>query len=98
MFDDPPIGAHYGYPCRYTPTIMSGPVFRWGGDFEVSASRDGVMVQGPCPALHGHALRSFLALLALAGEAHELLRRVDRCRLTVAEVKHFLAERDGAAA
>lgn len=49
------VAVHHGYECRYYPTVMSGPVVRWtlpGGDgrWEVSASRDGVVLQGGSPA------------------------------------------------
>ena len=63
----PVIATHFGLECRWYPTVMDGPVFRWtypkkAGGFQVSASRNGVMV---C----GHS-----ATYADVGELCELLR------------------------
>lgn len=68
-----------GYPCEYTPTIQDGPVFRWGDEaFEVSASRNGVMISGHSPPLDQFAMRRFSGLLAVAEAVHLQLRRGDR--------------------
>ena len=88
MFDDPQdiVATVYGYACRYTPTIMSGAVLRFNLPhdrrplpFEVSASRDGVMVSGASPLMHerSHVLR-LAGVLALAHLVHEHLRAHDR--------------------
>lgn len=60
----------FGYELRYTHTIMSGPVLRWGDKFEVSASREGVMIQGYSDTLEVGDLPNLLKLIALAGHVH----------------------------
>lgn len=71
------IATHFAWPCRYTPTICDGPVIRWGdGDsadryrFEVSASRNGVMIHGSSGVfqVNGDTLDQFVSLLKLAKE------------------------------
>lgn len=64
------IGKHFGCECKYYPTVMDGPVVRWNwGDLEVSASRNGVMLQGNSPAMARDTLGTFKQLLQLAGQA-----------------------------
>lgn len=76
---DEPFATTHGYACRYTPTICDGPVFRWAmGRFEVSASREGVMVHGGGHLLTGAYLPGFLAVLALAERVYGVLARNDR--------------------
>jgi hypothetical protein len=73
------IATTHGYACRYTPTICDGPVFRWSqGRFEVSASRNGVMVHGGGFLLVGPYLDSFRRVLSLAERVHARLASDDR--------------------
>jgi len=77
------VATTHGYDCRYTPTIMSGPVYRWAPaghrtGFEVSASRDGVMLHGGSPCLGGDGLAALRAVLLLAERVHERLASDDR--------------------
>lgn len=77
------VATTHGYTCRYTPTIMSGPVYRWAPAghrflFELSASRDGVMLHGGSPCLSGDGLAALRAVLLLAGRVHERLASDDR--------------------
>lgn len=74
MFEPDVVGEFAGWVCHYTPTIMSGPVFRWSPKsdtarrFEVSASREGVMVQGGSPVMSGPTVFDFVQVLDLAGQ------------------------------
>lgn len=84
MDDKKPIATHYGYPCRYTPTIMDGPVIRWGRGypgFEVSASRNGVMTHGSSPTLTGGDIARLTKLLTFAERVHRDLYAIDANRL-----------------
>ena len=74
------VATTHGYACRYTPTIMSGPVFRWrcAFGFEVSASRDGVMFHGVSPCFGPSSLSDFRAVLTLAERVHCRLASDDR--------------------
>lgn len=74
------VATTHGYACRYTPTIMSGPVYRWRcpTGFEVSASRDGVMFHGPTPLFGPKGLAQLRAVLTLAERVHERLASDDR--------------------
>lgn len=79
MSDAEVIATTHGYACRYTPTICDGPVFRWGmGRFEVSASRNGVMVHGGGFLMTAVYLDSFRRLLNVAERVHNILARDDR--------------------
>lgn len=87
----------YYFECRYTPTIMSGPVFRWsppGSRFEVSASRDGVMVQGPCPCLTGDPLHRFLEITDFATTVHEWLASGKTAEETAQMIRGWYTEDD----
>ncbi len=64
---DQTLGSHYGYKYQYTPTIMDGPVIRWG---IVSASRNGVMLHNYNGKID---VPVFSKLLLLADETHRLL-------------------------
>lgn len=69
----------HGYACRYTPTICDGPVFRWAmGRFEVSASRNGVMIHGGGFLLSKAYLPGFRAVLDLAERVYGILASNDR--------------------
>jgi hypothetical protein len=77
------VGTFAGYECRYTPTVMDGPVFRWSRDhrrvsFEVSASRTGVMVHGPSPVLNSEGIARLVQLLSLAEDVYLILCNDDR--------------------
>lgn len=63
----------FGYACRYTHTVMDGPVFRWGNDFEVSASRNGVMVNGHSFCMKAAGVQNLENLLWLAESVHRQL-------------------------
>lgn len=59
-------------------TIMSGTVvrYRWAGErdrFEISASRDGVIVSGHSPHLKGIEVSDVVVVLERAGEWHKAL-------------------------
>lgn len=82
MFKPDIVATTHGWECRYTPTIMSGPVFRWSrgsatrGDLEVSAGREGVCVSG-----YGDPMKTagpFIAVVQLAERVHVHLDRNDR--------------------
>lgn len=79
MGDPEIVATNHGYACRYTPTIMDGPVFRWahGKDSQavVSASRNGVMTHGGGLILH---VGPFLAVVQLADRIAHVLNRNDR--------------------
>lgn len=84
--DDEIIAANYGVTCRYTPTIMDGPVFRWGnerGRDLVSASREGVMVNTGGRAW-GASLPRLVFIIQLAEQVYRLLdvndRNTDGCK------------------
>lgn len=64
-----------GHQLRLYHTIQSGPVFRWEGPyrFEVSASREGVMVQGHSACME--SVEPLVQLLKLAESAHQQLSR-----------------------
>lgn len=81
MLDAEVIATTAGYQCRYTPTVMSGPVFRWarpGDDFEVSASRDGVLLSGHGRILDETGIATLAYLLGVAQHAYHLLAANDR--------------------
>lgn len=49
--EKPPIATHFGWVCKYTPTVMDGPVIRWGheqryGRGEINAGREVVTCCG----------------------------------------------------
>jgi hypothetical protein len=73
------VATNSGYPCRYYPTALSGPVFRWAhpGDpeFGVSAGRDGVMLHGLSPRFTPETLSDLLDVLDLAGVVADNLGR-----------------------
>jgi hypothetical protein len=73
-----PFREDYGYPCRYTPTVCDGPVFRWGRDFEISASRNGVMVHGASWCMKNIVVDRLRCILAVALGVHEQLAENDR--------------------
>lgn len=81
MGDTEIVATNHGYACRYTPTVMDGPVFRWSpagdtrGRFEVSASRNGVMTHGGGLILQ---VGRFVAVLQLADLIAHVLNRNDR--------------------
>lgn len=98
MRDAEIIGIYHGYECRYTPTIMSGPVFRWHiagsrGLFEVSASRDGVMFYSSSPVFASGELFKLLAVVELARQTSERLERIGS--RSVDGIKSFIAEFKG---
>lgn len=69
MGDGELIATNEGYTCRYYPTVGDGPVFRWTRgtvDFEVSASRNGVMVSGRSPLLSSKSVDDLCQVLDLA--------------------------------
>lgn len=76
------VAVNYGYTCRYTPTIMDGPVYRWGR--LMSASRNGVMVH-ESGVMDGTKINQFCRLLAIATVVHEMLLRDDRSTYVVTE-------------
>jgi hypothetical protein len=58
------------------PTIMDGLVIRWKlNDFEISASRNGVMVQGHTPAINDYVdLGDIADQLKIAYGAHKAIK------------------------
>jgi hypothetical protein len=91
MIDAEVIGQYHGYPCRYTPTIMDGPVFCWGSF--ISASRNGVMIHATGIALRGGELAKVLAVIDLASQVSEQLERLGN--RSVDPIKKFIAEYTG---
>lgn len=79
MGDAEIVATNHGYVCRYTPTVMDGPVFRWahGKDSQavVSASRNGVMTHGGGVIIH---VADFVAVVHLADGIAHVLNRNDR--------------------
>lgn len=50
---------------------MDGPVFRWGSDyFEVSASRNGVVIAGHSPQMKHQQTNNFISVIQLASSVH----------------------------
>lgn len=80
---DPPTIEH-GFYRTENHTIMSGRVVRWDQEkpdsrlngMEVSASRDGVMVQGYSRAMQ--SVDDLKAVLDLAQAEHEAMRQTSR--------------------
>lgn len=72
--------ANYlGYEIHENHTIMSGYVVRWQlplSGFEVSASRDGVMLQGHSPILNDGGLK---ALKTIIDEATDVAHYLGSC-------------------
>ena len=79
MIDAKIVRHDYGWKCRYTPTIMDGPVFRWSepspypGHLEISASRNGVMLDGPSSCYQD--LKNLYGVLNIAMQVHDGLKR-----------------------
>lgn len=69
----------HGAVCRYTPTICDGPVFRWQWcrGFEVSASRNGVVLSGDSPQMGESETDRLGNLIDVAASVH---RQLDRSR------------------
>lgn len=88
-----------GYPCIYTPTIMSGPVFRWREaarpdvGMEISASRDCVMLQHGSVMSHDRStIPSLFSVVNLAVEVHEMLS-CDDSSSGVQKAKDYIMEK-----
>jgi hypothetical protein len=65
-----------GFEIVENHTVMSGYVVRWQrGHIEVSASRDGVMIQGSTAALDGEGVERFLSIVERANETASFLAR-----------------------
>lgn len=87
--------------CHVTPTIMDGIVVRWNpapdGDAEISASRNGVLVNGFPLILTQHALDEFNRTVSLAWEMYRSLAKAAErgpfARMEMSEVHAWLQER-----
>jgi hypothetical protein len=89
------VATNSGYPCRYYPTVLSGPVFHWAHpgnpEFGVSAGRDGVMLHGLSPRFTRETLADLLDVLGLAGVVADNLG-LDHSPGGVDAVKRMLVE------
>lgn len=89
------IARNYGCECRYTPTVMDGPVFRWShhGWEMASASRNGVMCHTR-DACRGESFDALIALLVFARQVADRLAALGWFD-PVDPVKEFVASHKG---
>lgn len=71
-------GTEFGFEVHENPTVMSGYVVRWKergpiNALEISASRDGIMLQGQSHPYAGDAVEIVVKVLAQARAVHESL-------------------------